>query len=51
MWLFAIVWLAGSFAVGADMLFALIVFFIAVGVSVGVSMSQRGDGMGPKPTA
>ncbi|MDE1857628.1 MAG: hypothetical protein KGI26_00980 [Thaumarchaeota archaeon] len=48
-WLFAIVWLVGSFVVGADLLFALIVFFIAIGVSVGVSMSQKGDGTGPKP--
>ena len=40
-WAFAIVWLIGSFTLGADLLFALLVFFIAIAVSVGLSMLPK----------
>ena len=34
-WTFALIWLVGMFALDGDLLSALIVFFIAIAVSVG----------------
>ncbi len=37
-WAFAIIWLIGMLALQADLLSALIVFFIAIAVSVGAAV-------------
>ena len=36
-WTFAIIWLVGMFALDGDLLSALIIFFIAIAVSVGAA--------------
>ena len=40
-WAFAIVWLVGSFVAGADLLFALVIFIVAIGVSAALSMLPK----------
>lgn len=47
-WAFTIIWLVASFVVGADLLIALILFFIAVAASVGISSVSRGGQAAPK---
>ncbi|MDG7010546.1 MAG: hypothetical protein JRN57_00360 [Nitrososphaerota archaeon] len=49
-WAFAIVWLVGSFALEADLSFALLIFFVSMAVSVGLAMTQRASATAPKQT-
>lgn len=51
-WLFVIIWLVGMLELGGDLLFALVLFFIAIAVSF-VAMSIPAGGSGhptPAPT-
>ena len=41
-WAFAIIWLVGMFALQADLLSALFVFFIAIVVSIGAAAFPAG---------
>ncbi len=43
-WAFAIIWLVGTFFTGADMLISLVLFFIAIIVSIGISAMPKAGG-------
>lgn len=45
-WTFAVVWLVGSFVLGADLLIALVIFFIAIAVSYGLSILPKSGAAG-----
>ncbi len=47
-WAFALIWLVGVFAAQADLLSALIIFFIAIAVSVGLSVVPKISRTEPK---
>ncbi len=47
-WAFAIIWLAGSFLAKADLLFSIVIFFIAIGVSsITVVLPKESTHVGP----
>lgn len=48
-WAFTIIWLVGMLAVGGDMFITLVLFFIAIVVSVAVTAIQK-DSVAKKPT-
>ncbi len=43
-WVFAIIWLVGAFFTGADMLISLVLFFIAIIVSIGIAAMPKSGG-------
>lgn len=50
-WLFVIIWLIGMLEVGGDLFFALILFFVAIGVSFAAMGVPKEGSAHPAPAS